>query len=197
MTRRRASGLLIGALLALMLVFTLAPTPGLYAEDLLHRVFMPIAAERVDSGSGNASDNDGTYVSHYDPVFIVDISGRVHVDGALPSGPRPRGAVPGAGVRPDAIDLEECRRAATADNVRRGRFDAIGQCERQSWLRGVEADALRDQLEAGERRGPRICSRRPIPLDRPTTAGCDTWPGAPIASSSLGAHMHPSRAVRP
>ena len=84
MTRRRASGLLIGALLALMLVFTLAPTPGLYAEDLLHRVFMPIAAERVDSGSGNASDNDGTYVSHYDPVFIVDISGRVHVDGALP-----------------------------------------------------------------------------------------------------------------
>lgn len=84
MTRRRAVGFLIGALLALALVWTLSPTHGLEADELLHQVFMPIAAERVSGGSGDASDNDGTYISHYDPVFIVDISGRVHVDGALP-----------------------------------------------------------------------------------------------------------------
>lgn len=84
MTRRRAIGLLIGALLAVVALPVFSPAHQLYAEELLHRVFMPIAAERTNGGVGGASDNDGTYISHYDPVFIVDISGRVHVDSALP-----------------------------------------------------------------------------------------------------------------
>ncbi len=53
--------------------------PSLLAQDSPYRIFLPYV-NVLDDG-----DNDGTFFSHYEPVFVIDIQNRVYVDRTPPA----------------------------------------------------------------------------------------------------------------
>ena len=71
---------LISAVVLLLCIGLVAGrfVPVSLAQDVAHRVFLPFV-NVLDDG-----DNDNTFFSHYESVFIVDIQNRVYVERTPP-----------------------------------------------------------------------------------------------------------------